>query len=224
MITPEIKQKIMRIVNVFETGTPDGEYDMLVIYPDGRNGSRQITYGRSQTTEQGNLRNLVERYITMNGMYAESFRPYVPKIGAVSLVNDNTFKQLLKKSAQEDPLMRQAQDETFDILYFQPALHFFNAEQFALPLSLLVIYDSYIHSGSIPAFLRARFPERTPLRGGDEKAWIAAYTKTRQHWLATHTRKILHPTVYRTKTFLNEMGKGNWMLDMPVKTQGVTIF
>lgn len=223
MITPGIKTKIIRIVNVFETGTPDGKYDALVIFPDGRNGSRQITYGRSQTTEQGNLRNLLERYIALNGVFAEDLRPYIPKVGSVPLVNDKAFKALLKKSAKEDAVMRQAQDETFEILYFQPALHFFNAEQFALPLSLLVIYDSYIHSGSIPAFLRSRFPERTPLRGGDEKAWIKAYTKTRQHWLATHKKKILHPTVYRTKTFLNEMDKGNWMLDLPVTTQGITI-
>lgn len=119
--------------------------------------------------------------------------------------------------------MRQAQDETFDILYFQPAFHFFNAEQFTLPLSMLVIYDSYIHSGAIPAFLRARFPEPTPLRGGDEKAWVRAYTLVRQQWLATHPKKVLHATVYRTKLFLHEMDAGNWMLDAPVTVQGIVI-
>jgi chitosanase len=223
MITNENKQKIMRIVNVFETGSPEGAYDALVIYPDGRNGSRQITYGRSQTTEQGNLRNLLQRYIALGGSFAAGFEPYMPKVGSVSLVNDKRFKDLLKESARQDPLMRRAQDETFEILYFQPALHFFEAEKFTLPLSLLVIYDSYIHSGSIPAFLRSRFPERTPLRGGDEKAWILAYTKARQQWLATHPRKILHPTVYRTKTFLAQADKGNWDLGAPVTTQGKTI-
>jgi chitosanase len=223
MITPAIKNKIMSIVNVFETGTPEGKYDAIAIFRDGRNGSRQITYGRSQTTEQGNLRNLLERYIALGGKFSNEFNAFLPKVGTVPLVDNKEFKDLLKRSAREDPLMHQAQDETFDILYFQPALHFFTAEQFALPLSLLVIYDSYIHSGSIPGFLRTRFPERTPLRGGDEKAWTAAYTKVRQQWLATHKKKILHPTVYRTKTFLDQMSKGNWMLDQPVTTQGKTI-
>lgn len=223
MITPAIKNKIMSIVNVFETGTPEGKYDAIAIFRDGRNGSRQITYGRSQTTEQGNLRNLLERYIALGGKFSNEFNAFLPKVGTVPLVDNKEFKDLLKRSAREDPLMHQAQDETFDILYFQPALHFFTAEQFALPLSLLVIYDSYIHSGSIPGFLRTRFPERTPLRGGDEKAWTAAYTKVRQQWLATHKKKILHPTVYRTKTFLDQMSKGNWMLDQPVSTQGKTI-
>lgn len=223
MITHEIKQKIMRIVNVFETGSPEGEYDALVIYPDGRGGSRQITYGRSQTTEQGNLRNLLERYIRLGGRFAGDFEPYMDRVGRVSLVKDKRFIDLLKESGRQDPLMHQAQDETFEILYFQPALYFFNAEKFELPLSLLVIYDSYIHSGAIPAFLRSRFPERTPLRGGDEKSWVLAYTKARQQWLATHPRKILHPTVYRTKTFLTQADKGNWDLSAPVTTQGKTI-
>lgn len=223
MITDNIKQKIMRIVNVFETGSPDGKYDALVIYPDGRGGSRQITYGRSQTTEQGNLRNLLQRYIDLGGSFAGDFLPYMTKVGRTSLVNDRRFIELLKESARQDTLMRRAQDETFEILYFQPALHFFEGERFSLPLSLLVIYDSYIHSGSIPGFLRSRFPEMTPLRGGGEKNWILAYTKARQQWLANHPRKILHPTVYRTKTFLAQADKGNWDLSAPVVTQGKTI-
>ena len=223
MITNDIKQKILRIVNVFETGSADGRYDAVVILPDGRGGSRQITYGRSQTTEQGNLRNLLQRYIDLGGSFAADFAPYMGRVGRTSLVNDRNFISLLKESARQDPLMRRAQDETFEILYFQPALHFFEAEQFTLPLSLLVIYDSYIHSGSIPPFLRSRFPERTPLRGGDEKSWILAYTKARQQWLANHPRKILHPTVYRTKTFLTQAQKNNWDLAAPVTTQGITI-
>ncbi len=222
MITPAIKQKIISIVNVFETGSAEGEYDAIAIFPDGRNGSRQITYGRSQTTEQGNLRNLIARYIDLNGQFADAFRPYMPRIGTVPLVNDAEFKRLLKVSAQQDPIMKQAQDETFELLYFAPALYFFNAEQFALPLSLLVIYDSFIHSGIVPAFLRSRFPERTPLRGETKRPGVCLYTDAST--LAGYAfEKVLRPTVYRTKTFLNEMSKGNWMLDQPVKTQGVII-
>ncbi|MGX5820443.1 chitosanase [Chitinophaga lutea] len=223
MITDSIKQKIMRIVNVFETGSAEGRYDALVVYPDGRGGSRQITYGRSQTTEQGNLKNLLQRYLDLDGRFSAEFAPYMDKVGRTPLANDNAFKELLKKAAREDPLMHKAQDETFEILYFQPALHFFEAEGFKLPLSLLVIYDSYIHSGSIPGFLRTRFPERTPLRGGDEKAWILAYAKAREQWLATHSRKILHPTAKRPRLFIDESAKGNWALDAPVKVQGVTV-
>ena len=117
MITPAIKNKIMSIVNVFETGTPEGKYDAIAIFRDGRNGSRQITYGRSQTTEQGNLRNLLERYIALGGKFSNEFNAFLPKVGTVPLVDNKEFKDLLKRSAREDPLMHQAQDETFDILY-----------------------------------------------------------------------------------------------------------
>lgn len=223
MITTTQKRKIIEIINVFETGSREGKYDALVIFPDGKGGSRQITYGRSQTTEQGNLRNLLERYIELDGTFAAAFQPFMSKVGKVPLVDNQVFKQLLKDSGKQDPIMKAAQDEIFEVLYFQPAFHFFNAEGFTLPLSLLVIYDSYIHSGSVPTLLRNRFAERTPVRGGNEKVWVKDYTEVRRDWLATHKRKILHATAVRPKTFLAQMAKGNWDLSAPVTTQGVTI-
>ncbi len=223
MITVDQKRKIIQVVNVMETGAPEGRYDIISIFADGKNGSRQITYGRSQATEQGNLKNIVERYVKANGKYANAMAAYLPKISKQPLVNDAEFKRLLKVSAQEDPLMRNAQDVTFEVLYYEPALHFFQNEGFELPLSLLVIYDSYIHSGSIPAFLRSRFQEGTPARGGDEKDWIKAYTTVRQDWLANHPKKVLHPTVYRTKSYLTAMKEDNWMLAKPLKANGITV-
>ena len=223
MITAEQKRKILQVVNVMETGTPEGRYDQISIFADGKNGSRQITYGRSQATEQGNLKSIVERYVAAKGKFSTDFAPYLPKIGKEPLVNDAAFKKLLKVSAQQDPLMCEAQDEVFDVLYYDPALHFFQNEGFNLPLSLLVIYDSYIHSGCIPAFLRNRFPEKTPVRGGDEKAWIKVYTTARQDWLSNHPRKLLRPTVYRTQSYLTAMQEGNWMLDKPLRAHGTLV-
>lgn len=223
MITDQQKKKILQIVNVMETGTPDGRYDQVTILADGKNGAKQITYGRSQATEQGNLKNIIQRYVNAGGKYAGEFSRYLPLIGKKPLVNDTTFKQLLKASANEDPLMRDAQDETFEILYYAPAFHFFQDEGFTLPLSMLVIYDSYIHSGSIPAFLRGRFPEATPLRGGNEKEWVAEYLRVRQDWLANHSKKVLRPTVYRTKSYLEAIKQDNWQLDKPVRANGVIV-
>lgn len=223
MITAEQKRKIIQVVNVFETGSTEGKYDNITIMADGKGDTRQITYGRSQATEQGNLKNIIERYVQAGGQFASAFGPYLPKISRQPLVDDNEFKRLLRTSAREDALMRQAQDETFEILYYQPAEHFFKDEGFTLPLSMLVVYDSYIHSGGVPSMLRSRFPEATPVRGGDEKAWVTAYVKVRQDWLATHRRKILRPTVYRTKCFLNEMKKNNWMLDQAVMANGTKV-
>lgn len=164
MITEPIKRLIERVVNVFETGTPDGKYSQITILADGKNGSRQITYGRSQTTEQGNLAKLIEMYIRNNGTFAEQFSKYIDKIGKQPLVDNKTFKDLLRSAGKEDEIMRSTQDEFFDLAYYKPAYEFFATNGFELPLSLLVIYDSYIHSGSIPQFLRKRFGEYPPAK------------------------------------------------------------
>lgn len=222
MITPELKNKIEAIVNVFETGSETGGYGTVSIYKDGKENARQITYGRSQTTEQGNLRTLMDMYFANGGEYAGAFKPYLSKIGKTSLVDDRDFISLLKK-AGSDPVMRQTQDYFFDVVYYSPARQFFDGYKFILPLSLLVIYDSYIHSGSVPGFLRQRFKEMPPSMGGDEKKWVTAYVNARQDWLQNNSRQIVRKTVYRTRCFLEQIAKNNWLLDAPVEANSVLV-
>jgi chitosanase len=224
MITESIKQLIEHIINVFETGTPEGKYNQITILADGKNGSRQITYGRSQTTEQGNLAKLTEMYIRNNGTYAEQFSKYIDKIGKQPLTDNKTFKDLLKNSATEDEVMRKTQDEFFDLTYYNPAYEFFTKYGFVFPLSMLVIYDSYIHSGSVPQFLRKRFGEYPPAKGGEEKKWITSYVDVRHQWLKYHTNLVLGRTIYRTQCFKNQINKENWQLDkLPIIANGVSV-
>lgn len=223
MITATQKSKILQVVNVFETGTKQGKYDMLVIYADGSNNSRQITYGRSQTTEQGNLKALLQLYVVKKGKFAAQFQPFINDVGKKSLVDNVAFKNLLRQSARLDVIMQNSQDEFFDKLYYQPAQHFFEKNLFKNALSMLVIYDSYIHSGSIPAFLRERFPENIPLNGGDEKKWIKQYVDTRHNWLENHSRKILQKTIYRTQCFKNQIASSNWDLSKVIVANGTSI-
>ena len=224
MITESNKRLIERVVNVFETGTPEGKYSQITILADGKNGTRQITYGRSQTTEQGNLTKLIEMYIRNNGTFAEQFSKYIDKIGKQPLVDNKTFKDLLRSAGKEDEIMRSTQDEFFDLAYYKPAYEFFATNGFELPLSLLVIYDSYIHSGSIPQFLRKRFGEYPPAKGGDEKKWITSYVDVRHQWLKYHTNPILQRTIYRTQCFKDQITAENWQLDkLPVMANGVNV-
>ncbi len=223
MITQQIKTEVQQIINVFETGSIAGGYDNISIFKDGRNNTYQITYGRSQTTEQGNLRFLIEMYIENNGVFSSEFRPYLSKIGKESLVNDTFFKSLLRKSAREDSIMRETQDRFFDVVYYTPALHFFEGYQFKLPLSLLVIYDSFIHSGGILGFLRQRFREMPPSLGGNEKIWIKSYVDVRHEWLQNNPKKIVQNTIYRTRCFQTQIKNDNWMLDQPVNANGVVV-
>lgn len=227
LITPAQKNKILQVVNVFETGTPEGRYDSISVYKDGLidgNHVYQLTYGRSQTTEFGNLKRLIEKYVSNGGLYTAQFAPFVSKIGNwPSLRHNPTFRKLLKESALKDPIMRVTQDDFFDLYYYTPAYIWFKGFGFKEPLSLLVIYDSFIQSGQIFDFLRQKFPERPPLFGGRENVWIEQYVKTRHDWLKTHTKPIVRKTFYRTSCFKKQIARSNWVLNQEVDSNGVII-
>lgn len=223
-LTPQQIRLCKQVVNVFETGSLEGDYGAVSIFADGPGGVRQVTYGRSQTTEYGNLEELVQLYVDRHGTSSEQLRPFLPKIGVTPLVDDDEFKRLLKDAGRNDPVMRQVQDVFFDKRYFQPALAWADANGFTLPLSALVIYDSQVHSGGIPGFLRKRFPETPPAKGGDEKRWITQYVDVRQAWLANHSNEILRKTIYRTQCFKREIERNNWELaQLPINAHGVNV-
>jgi chitosanase len=223
-LTPKQKVICEQVINVFETGSVQGNYSAISIFNDGPHRMRQVTYGRSQTTEFGNLHALVDMYVEANGMFSEQLRPYVDKIGMTSLVDDDQFKQLLRDAGKKDPKMREIQDRFFDKVYFAPAMSWAATNGFILPLSALVIYDSFIHSGSMPDFLRKRFSERPPAQGGNEKQWITQYVQTRDTWLANHSNPDLHPTVYRTQCFTTEIKRGNWDLSqLPIVANKIKV-
>src|SRR5688572_8339356 len=100
------KRVIQRVVNVFETGSPEGDYANISVFKDGPHNIRQITYGRSQTTEYGNLRQLVEQYVAASGLFSRQLQPYAGKVGSTPLTDDANFKNLLRRAGREDPIMR----------------------------------------------------------------------------------------------------------------------
>jgi chitosanase len=224
LITLPIKTLVQRVLNAAETGTADGKYHDISIFADGKGGTRQITYGKSQTTEQGHLAELVGIYSDKAGAYAASLGPYRPLIGVKPLVDDSHFKNLLVRAAKEDPLMKEAQDEFFDKAYWTPAFKWFTEQEFKLPLSMLVIYDSFIHSGGVLPLLRRRFADPVPAKGGDEKKWVHQYVKTWHEWLATHSKPILRKTIYRTNCYLGEIARNNWHLTtLPIHMNGIAV-
>jgi chitosanase len=223
-LTQTQKRLLERVINVFETGKPEGNYAALVIFKDGPHNIRQITYGRSQTTEYGNLRELVQKYVQSNGLFSQQLQPFADLVGSIPLTDNATFKDLLKKAAKEDPKMRDAQDAFFEQRYFKPAMKWADREGFNEPLSALVVYDSFIHSGGILWLIRNMFAETPPSNGGDERAWTKAYVNARHRWLANHPRTVLHNTVYRTECFKREIARNNWDLSkIPIKANGVDV-
>jgi chitosanase len=229
MIPPAIKNKIESVVNVFETGSVVGKYGSLVKIkdysdPESHSNIVQITYGRSQTTEFGNLGSLIKMYVDANGLYSQQLKPYLNRVGKKpSLSTDKSFCKMLIDAGKNDPVMKNCQDEFFDSFYYLPAYGWFNQMGFILPLSMLVIYDSFVHSGGILSFLRERFPEKPPVKGGEEKRWISEYVDVRHEWLKNHTKKVLRETIYRTQCFKNQINTGNWDLSQPVNANGIVI-
>lgn len=215
MLTATAKNKILSIISVFETSKPIPDYDVLVVLNDGPNRSPQITYGKHQTTEHSNLKAMLQMYCDNKGRYGKELQAWLHQIGKIPLCYNNDFKYLLKM-AGTDIIMHQTQDFFFDKYYWNPAYKFFDMNRFMLPLSMAVIYDSYIHSGSVLSFLRDRFAEVPPVRGGTEKSWIKAYVTVRDQWLENHSSELLRNTDYRTDCWLEQIENNNWELMKPV--------
>jgi chitosanase len=219
------KSLILRVINCFETGSPEGDYGALVVYADGPHGMRQITYGRSQVTEYGNLRELIGLYVAAKGELGGALSGYLDDVGSVPLTDNKAFKSLLRSAGQKDPVMWKIQDKFFDDAYFKPALKWAEREGFTLPLSMLVIYDSFIHSGSILWLIRRKFKECTPRGKGKEKEWIAAYVKARHEWLSKHKRRAVKLSSYRTRDLLKMIEDKNWNLDkLPLIANGIEVY
>lgn len=223
-LTPAQRLICERVINVFETGTLTGKYDAISIFEDGPHNIRQITYGKAQTTEYGNLRELVRMYVDAQAQFSAELREFVDLIGHTPLVDNARFKNLLRQSAQQDAVMRQTQDVFFDRIYFKPALRWADANGFTRALSALVIYDSFIHSGSILPLLRSRFSELPPARGGDERTWIRQYVDVRHDWLLHHSRPAVRSSAYRTRDLAREIARGNWELNLlPIMANGTAV-
>jgi chitosanase len=211
-------------VNVAETGHPDGKPHAVYIYADGKNGRKQVTLGVGFTEDGGNLAKVLRSYIAKRGAFADQLSTHVPDIGKGTLATNKKFHQLLKQAGESDPLMAEAQNEEFNKVYLEPAFNWFTKNGFTLPLSFLVISDSYLHSGGIREALRSRFREGTPSTGGDEKVWVGSYVEARHDWLSNHSNKLLRNTVYRTQALRNEIARENWMLDrLPINMNGVAV-
>jgi chitosanase len=216
------KSLIKKILLAFEQSSTSIKYDAIYKYNDGPDDKKQITVSFG-VTEYGNLKNLIKNYCFRNGKLSEKFQPYVGKIGVEPLVENEEFLAILKESAS-DKVMKECQEQAYDDMYINPALVFCDKTGLILPLSKLVICDSYLHSGSILSALRNSFPESVPVNGGDEKVWIESYCKARKNWLANHSRAILHKTVYRMDFMLDRIEKGDWELTQsPFVANGVKI-
>jgi chitosanase len=218
---------IRRILSVAEGGQPEFPYSEVYIYADDNRftpARRQITYSIG-FTENGNLKKVLLRYIETGGGLSKDIKPFTVGLGEKSrgsLAGNQAFIELLKTAGKEET-MRKVQREEFDLRYLEPAIRWGQQYGFTLPLSFLTIADSFLHSGSMLGFLIAKFPEKKPIEGGNEKKWITDYLNARKSWLANHSNKVLNKTIYRANCYLIEASKGNWNLETAVVMNGKSV-
>lgn len=222
-LTPAQKTLIERVVNALATKSADGDYGAIIVRSDGPHGIRQLTYGRSLTTEYGKLRHLIVRYAAAGGLYSHDLGRYARRIGTEPLVDDKQFRSLLRTAGRTDPVMRRVQDLFFDEEYFLPAVQWCTDHGLVLPLSALVVYDSFIHSGGVLPLIRRSVMKCVPAEGGIEIDWTTAYVKARHRWLIDHRRADVRRTSYRTRCLSRQIAQGNWQLHPPIRANGVTV-
>ena len=200
----------------------------MTVLADGKNGRRQVTLGIQFDEASGDLGRVLDLYLENGGQYAQMLSDYRSKVNtgdnvSTVLAKNESFKVLLKR-AGSDPVMQAAQDTIFAAETWDPALRWFYANGFTLPLSMLVIADSFLQSGSMLQFLRNRFREVPPAKGGQEKVFIADYTYVRNNWLSGHPNRAIHNSAYRTRCYLSQINSENWNLDsLPIVMNGVRV-
>lgn len=216
MFTDRDKAAVRAIVSIFETGRPRGNYAAVAVLDDGAG----ISYGAHQATDRSNaLDAIVRRYVERGGKFAGRLSPYLAQFALntpqsiARLGRDAALRSVLKKAAEEK-LMRQIQDEVFDEKYMQPAIEAAEGSGWIYPLSLAVVYDSFIHGSW------SRIRDGVPA-GLPEKQWIARYVRERRAWLMSIGR--LRKTVYRMDALQYLIDQQCWQLATPFRVRGLTV-
>jgi chitosanase len=177
MLNATEKLVAQALVNISETGSVRGRYSAIAVIPGD---AGHLTYGRSQTTlVSGGLAELVRRYVAReDARDAEQLRPYLERLEArdLSLDGDAGLKSALRV-AGSDPAMQEEQDAYFDERFWDPAERAAEALGLSLPLSIAVVYDSFIQGAW--GIIRDRVLKQKGHPGGDEHGWVAAYCSTR---------------------------------------------
>jgi chitosanase len=215
MLTHTQKKTAESIVNIFETSEVLGNYGQVTVIP-GDTG--HLTFGRTQTTlGSGNLYKLIKRYCDNGGgRFGTRLQPYLPSFRRkdTRLDRDVKLHNVLRATA-DDVVMRDTQDRFFDQEYWQPAAAAAEEDGLVSPLSVAVVYDSFVHGSW------TRIRDRTTNKVGTvadvgEQEWVQAYVSTRRAWLAGHSREDLRKTVYRMDELHYLITDDNWHLSLPL--------
>lgn len=205
------RERALRLVRRFESGSADGDYTAVAVLNDGAG----VSYGAFQFTHRsGLLAEVIERYLSLSGggKRSEYFRRILPTLrrrGPATIrktAADREFRHALAVAGLE-PEMQRAQREIAEARLIGPAAAECGRIGFATALGLAVVLDSITHGSWEKIAAKTDVADRER----PERERIIRYLEARQKWLLSSRR--LRPTVYRTATLLEYARKGNLELD-----------
>ena len=222
MLSELQKKAAQAIVNVFETGRPEGEYGQVTLLA-GDPG--HLTYGRAQTTlTSGNLYLLIKSYTeSENPAIGSDLAEYLPGLlNRDTRLDHDTRLRILLHEAGGDPVMQDVQDQFFDRVYWNPSLKESEMIGIRTGLGSAVVYDSKIH-GSWERMRDRTIAQHGSVENIGENSWVENYVAVRKDWLANHSILILRKTIYRMEAFQTLIGQEKWELELPFFVRGIRI-
>ncbi len=216
------KQTCLAIVNVFETGSPNGNYGSVTVV---KGDAGHLTYGRSQTTlASGNLYLLIKAYVeNPAAQFSTELKPYLDRLAAkdLTLDGDLALRSILRE-AGADPVMRIEQDGFFDRAYFDPAMRSAQNVGLTLPLSQTVVYDSKVHGNWAKLAGQILASAGKVSAACPEQEWVSKYVAARRNYLLS-SQAPLPSAVYRMDAFDALMKDDRWDLALPITVHKVQI-
>jgi chitosanase len=220
VLSPAQKARADMLISVFENSTLELQYGYVEDLRDGRG----YTAGRAGFCSGcGDLLQVVERYVQVKP--AAPLAKYLPRLRRLARLSSGSIRGLdgfpaAWRQVAGDPLLRGAQDEISDGLYYFPALKLASRLGLKKDLSKIALYEAAIQHGlgSDPDGLaalvkRASMAAKPPSAGGDERAWLGQFLAVRRATLLNASDPATHDvwadSVGRADAMLGIFHSGN---------------
>ncbi|MCE3551024.1 chitosanase [Pseudonocardia sp. RS11V-5] len=223
----DVDQVIAQLVSVFENGTPTIQYAYVEDLDDGRG----YTAGRAGfCTACGDLLTVVKNYTTR--VPDNPLAGYVPTLTGLAAAYDDSTRGLdgfrdAWRSAADDPVFRQVQDQVTDALYIAPARKLADANGVRSALGLAILVDTAVEHGTqdgpdgLPSLVQKTDADMggSPADGVDETEWLRDFLDIRRSTLenpsSSDTSEVWSESVGRVDALGSLLDAGNLDLATP---------
>jgi chitosanase len=231
-LSEQQKERAERLINLFENGTTEVNYD----YVESLNDGRGYTCGRAGfTTGTGDALLLIEEYTKQ--LPTNPLAKFLPRLqvlaqrGSGEIVGLEGYAEAFNQAAA-DPLFRALQDQFQDDLYYYPAMQIAESLGLHSPVAHAVLYDTIIQHGegddpdglgTIIAKTESIF-SGSPAEGVvDEIKFIITFLRIRRAILASshdpESREEWAESVGRVDVLMQIIQRRNFTLDGPIIIQ-----